>query len=90
MKNISHSLDIEIQIDAGPPARVRMGRCVAAIVDRWPGDGYCYLKCRTPDGAQIIFRREEPQGVLTWMAYRHPSALKTAENRMAGFAGRHQ
>ena len=58
-----------VQVDTvrGPggepdPRRLRFsGRCVevAEVLDRWPGEGYRYLKLRGGDGATYILRHEE-------------------------------
>lgn len=44
------------------PQRLRFGGRgveVAAVFDRWPGQGYRYLKLRGDDGATYILRHEE-------------------------------
>ncbi|MFP4560925.1 MAG: hypothetical protein ACLFRB_09070 [Thiohalorhabdus sp.] len=35
---------------------------VVAVLDRWPGCGYLYLKVRAGDGGIFILRREEATG----------------------------
>jgi len=35
---------------------------VAAVLDRWPGSGYLYLKVRAGDGGTYILRREDATG----------------------------
>ena len=47
----------------GPePQRLRFGGCgieIVEVLDRWPGEGYRYLKLRGDDGATYILRHEE-------------------------------
>jgi len=50
------------------PARVGAGGRelldVTEIEDSWPGEGYCYFRLRTGDGARWILRHDERRD--TW------------------------
>ena len=63
---------VEIEVVAGPggpePAAFRLRERtwrVAAVLDRWHGRGYGYVKVRTEDGAIAILRHDESEGVWT-------------------------
>lgn len=34
---------------------------VTAVLDRWPGDGYCYVKVKGDDGSVYILRHDEAE-----------------------------
>ena len=68
----AEAFHVEIEAVPGPwgpePAafrlRARAWR-VAAVLDRWHGVGYRYVKLRTEDGATAILRHEDAAGVWT-------------------------
>ena len=37
----------------------RYAQEVAEVIDRWPGEGYCYFRVRARDGAIFILRHDE-------------------------------
>lgn len=56
---------LRVECVEGPvgPEPVRFGtdcamREVAAIVDRWPGEGYCYFRVQTREGGLFLLRRD--------------------------------
>lgn len=68
----AESFRVEIDAVAGPagpePAAFRLrGRTwrVIAVLDRWHGRGYRYVKVRTEDGATAILRHDESEGSWT-------------------------
>lgn len=57
------SLRVECREGAAGPEPLRFGTCgrmreVAEVVDRWPGEGYCYFRVRTRDGARFLLRHD--------------------------------
>jgi hypothetical protein len=63
---------VEIEAVPGPwgpePAAFRLRERtwrVAAVLDRWHGIGYRYVKLRTEDGATAILRHDESEGSWT-------------------------
>jgi hypothetical protein len=53
--------DHEVPVRFGVPPTWRV---VAEVVDRWPGEGYCYFRVRTVEGAAFTLRRDDATG--TW------------------------
>jgi len=51
--------------DGSPEVPARIGAAdrelldVTEIEDSWPGEGYCYFRLRTGDGARWILRHDE-------------------------------
>lgn len=58
------ALRVETRREQGQVVPLRFGlegapREVAEVVDRWPGDGYEYLRVRTTDAEIYILRHDE-------------------------------
>lgn len=59
---------LRVECEGGPagPEPVRFGttcgmREIAQVVDRWPGEGYCYFRVRTREGAFFLLRHDEAE-----------------------------
>jgi hypothetical protein len=58
------ALRVDCRSSEAGPVPVCFGRGaatqrVAEVLDRWPGEGYCYFRVRTLEGALYILRHDE-------------------------------
>lgn len=81
-------MTLEVTVETGPDGSPRAfgvgGRRlgVAAILDRWPGPGYTYVKLRADDGGLYILRGEAPG--QRWQVWLFQAPRSDPAGRLSG------
>lgn len=63
---------VRVECDAEGPVAIHIGDRrigVAERLDRWPGEGYRYVKLRGQDGATYILRHDEGRDIWELTLY---------------------